>query len=525
METMTQEKNDNKKKSKNLSYLWLLLATVLFFFSNGKWILPITSWLAPLFLVRFIRERKPFPALLIGLLMVNIISVFTWRGMIPAGGLVYYLIIFTLFSIFYIPFIFDRLLHTKIRGFKSTLILPLAAASFEYLYSILLPWGSWCTMGYTQSQDIYLLQLLSITGLWGITFLIYWFASTINWAWENRFDWGKIKNGLLCYAAVIILVLSYGAIRLTFFPPAAPTVRTASIGRPDTEASGTYEKYVSDIASSYNPSQFKVTDEHIDGFLRESIKGIHDGLFERSLLEVRAGAKIVFWSENGAPAMKNDSQGVISEEHITSRGKAFAVNQKVYLGMSLQVIYNPEVLLDNKFVLIAPTGEIVFEYFKAHPIFPSESSVTRTRSKELPMAETPYGKLSVVICHDMDFHNLLQQAGDAGVDILFDPSYDWQAIDPYHTYMAKFRAVEQGFSMIRHTYGGLSMATDYYGNVLAVMDHYTKEAGTGSHMVSYVPTKGVTTLYSLIGDLFAWLCIAALLILTVTSFRRSGKDL
>jgi len=504
--------NQEESKNKDVSFLWLILAAILFFFANGRWTLPIASWLAPVFLLRFVRNKKPLPGLLIGLLMVNIISIFSWRGMIPAGGIYYYIIIFTLFSLFFIPFIIDRLMSPKIKGFKSTLVLPLAAAAIEYLYSIFFPWGSWCTMGYSQSEDIFLLQLVSITGLWGLSFIIYWFASTVNWVWENKFNWEKTKKGLLCYGFVFVFVVLYSAIRLTFFLPDAPTVRIASIGRPNTEAVKTYEKYVSDIANSYNPSEFKVTDEHINSFLRESIKGIHDGVLELSRKEARAGAKIIFWSENCAPALKKDSENLISEEQIISRGKAFALEENVYLGMSLQVVNNPEVLLDNTFVLIDPTGKILFEFFKAHPIFPSESSVTRTRSKELPTAETPYGKLSVVICHDMDFHDLLQQAGKLDVDILFDPSYDWKTIDPFHTYMAKFRAVEQGFSMIRHTYHGLSIATDYYGRVLALMDHYTSDE---SRMVSYVPTKGITTLYSIIGDLFAWLCIAGLIWLII----------
>jgi apolipoprotein N-acyltransferase len=39
-------------------------------------------------------------------------------------------------------------------------------------------------------------------------------------------------------------------------------------------------------------------------------------------------------------------------------------------------------------------------------------------------------------------------------------------------------------------------------------------------MVSEVPTGGVRTVYSLLGDWFAWACLAALAVLMVLALRR-----
>jgi len=39
------------------------------------------------------------------------------------------------------------------------------------------------------------------------------------------------------------------------------------------------------------------------------------------------------------------------------------------------------------------------------------------------------------------------------------------------------------------------------------MDHFTTEERV---MISEVPTLGVTTIYSIVGDLFAWICVLAL---------------
>ena len=42
-------------------------------------------------------------------------------------------------------------------------------------------------------------------------------------------------------------------------------------------------------------------------------------------------------------------------------------------------------------------------------------------------------------------------------------------------------------------------------------------------MVAYVPVHGVRTIYAAIGDLFAWLCIVGLIILTGLVLVQSKK--
>ena len=116
----------------------------------------------------------------------------------------------------------------------------------------------------------------------------------------------------------------------------------------------------------------------------------------------------------------------------------------------------------------------------------------------------------------MDFPQHLKQA--AGVDILLVPSNDWEAIDPWHTHMARFRAIEQGFNMIRHTSNGLSVGADYTGRVISEMDHYTNEEKI---LITHLPSKGITTLYSIIGDIFPIFCLLLLIFITVYRYQES----
>ena len=67
---------------------------------------------------------------------------------------------------------------------------------------------------------------------------------------------------------------------------------------------------------------------------------------------------------------------------------------------------------------------------------------------------------------------------------------------------------------------GLAMAVDYEGHVLGVSDYFTTSPQV---MVAYVPMQGVHTIYATIGDLFAWLSIAGLVVLIGVALARRRK--
>jgi apolipoprotein N-acyltransferase len=77
--------------------------------------------------------------------------------------------------------------------------------------------------------------------------------------------------------------------------------------------------------------------------------------------------------------------------------------------------------------------------------------------------------------------------------------------------MGYMRGIENGFATIEQTGSGLSVSFDYKGNVLSKMDN--NAAGDEAVMISHTPTKGSTTFYGMVGDVFAWLAILSLVIL------------
>ena len=63
---------------------------------------------------------------------------------------------------------------------------------------------------------------------------------------------------------------------------------------------------------------------------------------------------------------------------------------------------------------------------------------------------------------------------------------------------------------------GISFVVDFEGKILAQMDSGKTEDGI---MYADVPTKGVKTIYSIIGDLLGWLCVLGFGVFVVMSIK------
>jgi apolipoprotein N-acyltransferase len=467
-----KQEMESAAKSNHWSYFWLLIGTILLIFANGRWIIPLAAWLAPVFILRFVRTQKPARGLVSSLLALVVAYIVAWRGLIPLPGIFYYIVAGGIALTFWLAFLADRLMTPRLKGFAGTLVFPLVWVMLEYVYTLTNPFLSWGTLAYTQYGNLPLVQIVSITGIWGVSFLVTWFAAVINWAWERDFTWQQIRWGASLCTGVLALVMLLGGLRLAIFISQAETVRIDSvISTPETNGLPN-----SDVLDNY---------------------------LERTRRQARAGADIVLWDEGAVYATQED------ESLLIDRCCELARQEGIYLliGLCVSGIVDDRGDAVNKAVWIDSSGAVAFEHRK-YFLIPGGSFIAG--DGQLRMDDTPYGRITAAICMDLDQPAFIRQAGRAGADILLAPSFDWEEIDPIHTRMASFRAVENGFSLVRATCEGLSAAFDYHGRILSTADFFTTN---GESMVSYVPTQGVRTVYSMIGDLFAWLCAVGVAVL------------
>jgi hypothetical protein len=116
----------------------------------------------------------------------------------------------------------------------------------------------------------------------------------------------------------------------------------------------------------------------------------------------------------------------------------------------------------------------------------------------------------------------MSQCGRNGTDILLSPTLEWRGIHPLSLSSAVFRSIENGVTLFRAADNGVSIAVDPYGRVLGRTDHF--QAGERV-LVAQLPTHGVTTIYSIIGDVVAWLSIAAVVVLTAWAVGKFSADI
>jgi apolipoprotein N-acyltransferase len=485
-----------------LSWLCLLGAAVLLLFADGRNTIPLAAWLAPALVLRFVRTQPAWRGLPVAYVAMIVFRAVAMRGMIPIPGIFYYIFLLISGISALLPYLADRLVAPRLPGVLNTLAFPCTLVAVQFVYSHG-PVGSWGSIPYSQSGNLPLLQILSVTGLWGITFLIGWFAGVVNWALELGFGDRRARFPLLLFAGVYGVVILLGGARLVLSAPAGPTVRIASLS-PTKDG----VKISSDLLLTV--VQEKATEDQVANLRTATNAGVNE-LLIRSEREAIAGAKIIFWSESAVYTLQQD------EAELLGRGSALAAKYHVYLGMTLGT-WTPgaKLPLENKLVLIEPSGVIAWQYLKARPTPGPEAAMSVKPDGRLRYVDTPFGRLVAAICYDMDFPKLMAQAGEQRAVVVLSPAGDWQAIDPRHTEIASFRAIEQGFNLVRQSNGGLSAAYDFQGRRLAAMDQYQAADLT---MIAEVPTRGTRTIYSVFGDWLAWLCILGLLTLIAAAWR------
>lgn len=472
------------KNKINPSYLYLLIGFIFLFFNNGRWILPIAAFAAPIFLMRFLRFHTPLKGF-IYLVIVGLVSnIFIWKNMIPVSGPFYYILMLMMSIFISLPFIIDRLYSARLKGIVSTFVFPSAYVFMEYITVYTNPSGSYGTLAHTQSS-LPILQLISITGIWGITFIILWTASVINWLWDSDFDTQALCKSFWVYAVPVLIILLYGQIRLAHETDGG-TVRIASINIPQ-------------------DGQWHVNNDHPDS-INEQLNSL---FLDNCHIAALSKAKFVF----GAEGFINISSE--KENAYLERVKAVARKDSIYIGLPMLVypVNNPNARPMNNITWISPQGDILFTYYKAKPTT-GEGSYGDGILRNF---ESPYGRIGSAICFDMDFPSLLRQVHSMQIDIMMVPGNDWKDITPYHTYVASFRAIEYGFNLVRSVSRGFSASFNYKGQIISSQDYFTTNDVI---LYSDVPMKGCSTIYSFIGDVFAWCCILFFASISIFVFRK-----
>jgi apolipoprotein N-acyltransferase len=492
-----------KERSRHvaLSLLWLGIGAFLFVFVDWKWNIALAAWLSPIFLLKYFRGQRGWPAALVSYPVLAVASFAkfsgTWGAMIGPGAEA------AVSAVLPIPFVValavDRLMIRRLPGAAKAFVFPAAYVGIDFAFAHVPNFGAAGSISASQFGVVPILQILSVTGIWGVSFLMLWLTSAVVTWWEGGFPTGRSALPPILAVSVTCLALVAGGFWSEAFDRETRTVKIAGI-----------------VEEQQKDSWGLVFDQAVPRSgaeaYRQDFAGLESRLMQRSEAAAQAGARVIFWSEANLFVYEDEMSAFLE------RAEQFARNHRVYFAPSFQVLHFGSSINDNRSTMITPEGEIAYTYRKTMSYYPTGSDgVVR-------FVDTPYGRIGSAICFDMDFPFYARQAGEHAVDIMLVPAFDTKGGSPFHSYVGLLRAVENGCSIFRSTGNGVSMAVDYRGQVMARQDFF---ASGSNAMYADLPVHGIRTPYSRFGD---WLVYASLLFIVggvlqsrIRSLRPRGK--
>jgi len=365
-----------------------------------------------------------------------------------------------------------RYVALEISPSAAIFVFPSVMTLYGYLTSILSPNGTAGNIAYTQVDFLPLMQIVSITGLFGITFLLGLVPSGFAMAWHLR---KNRKAAILATGVPLALLLSfiaYGSYRLSI-PVEGQTVR---VGLAATDL-------------TIRHSRATTKEEGL------SVVKEYAGRVEKLAAQ---GVKIIVLPEKFVG---------VTDSYADETYKTLATAARrgeVILVAGLNLISTD--VSRNVAVIFSPDGRVLGEYGKIHLVPGFE---TRYQSGTEPFMFLFSGiKFGVAICKDMDFPGLLSRYGRDGAGILLVPAWDFGVDAKWHARMAITRGIESGFSVVRTAQDGLLTVSDHMGRIIA---QEKSSAGPEVILSAIIHTGTGGTFYSIYGD---WVVRLNLLFIT-----------
>lgn len=471
----------------------LAAAFVLIVAAGMRWNVSIAGWLYPIPLLLYIRLGYPFKSLFwvmsaaFILQVMKIASEPLYAAIALGAGLQASIFMALILHL-------TKKMGERIKN-KSYVYTPVVFASlmtlFEFGAAKLSIFGVWGMAANTQLENLPLLQLASLTGAYGISFLIMWTAALsegllFRIASGAAFE-GAFKKGGAILAALLFAAYAFGGIRLDQMNK-GPTVHVAGVSA---KGHGIVEVMQSEEARLANNAE----------------------VYE--LLEKAATQRVeLVVSNEGAlfikPAEEETMRQTLSEL-ARRRHVAMAIGYVVYRGADQKFL--------NQMIILDANGDVLQKYDKQFipPGEPAEHRESQIRSVDLLLGGAP-AKISGAICYDFDSIDLTKEHGKSGSGLALLPSSDWRGIDPIHTQMARLRAIEQGYSVARSSRSSTSEFYDPYGRVRGSLAWHEENNGI---LTAQLPLTPISTIYKKAGDWFAYLNI---IFLAVTFLRAARKD-
>jgi apolipoprotein N-acyltransferase len=361
----------------------------------------------------------------------------------------------------------------------------------------------WCLLGYSQHADVALIQLSTLTAVYGVSFLVALgnaaIADAIALPWTGQGS--KALRPLLLTAVLVAAAWIGGAVVV----PGSPTDGTLPVA----------------IVQTNVPPAVRWTRAYTDRQLMEHSRMTDEEIPARS-------TKLIVWPENAVPRYLEAEPGIAALLGTLARRH----DSDLLLGAPRYEAGRTY----NSVRLVTAAGRNGGHYDKqrlvlfaeANPLHPPESSGPDENPTQFTPGHGPGVLQSVVplgvsVCHEVLFPDILARAVAAGAGLLVNVSNDgWLdsgtgVASRQHAAMAVFRAVETRRFLVRAATTGVSAVIDPYGRIVTEL-----APGATGVLHARVDRRTGMTPYARLGDAFALGCVAAAAAALSTSGRARG---
>ena len=405
--------------------------------------------------------------------------------------------------------------------------LPSRSPFFSWLAAsvwVLLDWAQswiltgfpWQQIGYSQHQNLPVLQFASIAGIYGLSFAVVLVNAAVAQAILAPRRLPSCAGPVLIG---IVGLVAYGNHRLAEFTRASSTPAHARVA----VIQGSIpqdEKWKAD-------RQRRTTDHYIEltrNFLAENPGESHD---------------LIVFPETALPYYLTDP--VFEEYREQVSGLARQLDTPILVGslegrkgVPGQAIYNRAFLLDRRGELIDFADKVHLvpfgEYLPLPRLFSYLDQLTAESGRFTPgdshrALALPEGdlRLGIFICYESIFPGMTRTLALDGANLLINTTNDaWFGYTsaPYqHMAMAAVRAVECGLPLVRAANTGISGGVAPNGRVLAATELFQTTA-----IEVTLPSPVPETFYVRHGNVLLLLCALGLAVAAAIARRRHGAD-
>ena len=382
---------------------------------------------------------------------------------------------------------------------------PLLWVSLEFLFPNLFPWR----MAHCQLRVPVLLQIGDLTGPYGLSFVMVWVSAALAELIAHR----RIAP-LVAAATAAMGIVVYGAWRLPVVERAAASAPTARVALVQGNV-GIKEK-----------GDVRYFDVNLDKY--------------QELSEPEQDATdLIVWPETvNQHWVQADAARLDAKENPFDNLRTHLI----FGGLAFRVLGPKEAQEFNSAFVVAPGGVVLGRYDKRIlmpfgeylpfatylPFLKSISPETGGFTAGTTVSVFDIGgklKVGQLICYEDLLASMSRHATQAGAEVLLnilnDAWYGNTAAPYQHQALALWRAIENRRYLLRASNSGVTSIIDAAGRVVAEGGLFTAEVVSAT-----VPRLGLTTFYTRYGDVFAWLVLAAaVILLLVPRPRRHAETL